>query len=204
MTSSDFNSPYVDTLDTIVYIETTQDLQPEGVVFFEVLSPNSQNSTTGGTEAGPVQSVALSAPNGWSTNSTNVGGSVTLTLALPTGYSLPSDISQINWDTAYSERGRWDGGSSGLNASTGRASLGLGTAATTDATDYAQRRAFRSAVSVWSGGLQFVYLGSAPPGSAESTAVWTVERFTQNTAGAIVAIAAATGAWSNYSSLPYS
>jgi hypothetical protein len=87
--------------------------------------------------AAPVQSVALSVPSGWSASSANVGGSVTLTLALPTGYSLPSNISQANWDTAYSERARWDGASSGLNAATGRTSLGLGTAATTDATAYA-------------------------------------------------------------------
>lgn len=73
-----------------------------------------------------------------------------------------------------------------------------------DLTAYAQRKAFRSAVGAWSGGLQFVYVGSAPPGSAEGAAVWTVERFTQNTAGAIVATASATGAWSNYSFLPYS
>jgi len=30
-----------------------------------------------------------------------------------------------NWNTAYSERLRWDGGSTGLNAATGRTSLGL-------------------------------------------------------------------------------
>jgi hypothetical protein len=42
-----------------------------------------------------------------------------------------------NWDTAYSDRLKWDGGSTGLNASTGRTSLGLGTAATTASTDYA-------------------------------------------------------------------
>lgn len=42
-----------------------------------------------------------------------------------------------NWDTAYSDRLKWDGGSTGLNASTGRTSLGLGTAATTDSTAYA-------------------------------------------------------------------
>ena len=35
-----------------------------------------------------------------------------------------------NWDTAYSERLRWDGGATGLDAATGRASLGLGGAAT--------------------------------------------------------------------------
>lgn len=40
-----------------------------------------------------------------------------------------------NWNTAYTERLRWDGGATGLNASTGRTSLGLGTAATRNAED---------------------------------------------------------------------
>ena len=42
-----------------------------------------------------------------------------------------------NWDTAYTDRNKWDGGSTGLTASTGRASLGLGTAATAAATAFA-------------------------------------------------------------------
>lgn len=42
-----------------------------------------------------------------------------------------------NWDTAYTDRNNWDGGSTGLVAATGRTSLGLGTSATTAATDYA-------------------------------------------------------------------
>ena len=42
-----------------------------------------------------------------------------------------------NWNTAYTDRNKWDGGSTGLTASTGRASLGLGTAATAAATDFA-------------------------------------------------------------------
>jgi hypothetical protein len=91
----------------------------------------------GNGAAAPVQSVSLSAPSGWSTSTTNTGGSVTLTLGLPTGFSLPSNTSQANWDTAYTERTRWNGGSTGLVAATGRTSLELGTAATTDATAYA-------------------------------------------------------------------
>ena len=91
----------------------------------------------GDAAAAPVQSVSLSVPNGWSASTTNTGGSVTLTLGLPTGFSLPSNASQGQWDTAYTERTRWDGGSTGLVAATGRASLGLGTAATSDATAYA-------------------------------------------------------------------
>ena len=73
-----------------------------------------------------------------------------------------------------------------------------------DLSVYLQRRELRQAVGAWSGGQQYSYIGSAPPGSAESAAVWTVRRTTQNAAGAIVATAVATGAWSNYPSLTYS
>lgn len=41
-----------------------------------------------------------------------------------------------NWNTAYSERLEWDGGSTNLVAATGRTSLGLGTAATHADTDF--------------------------------------------------------------------
>ncbi len=44
-------------------------------------------------------------------------------------YSAITD-SSTNWNTAYTDRLKWDGGSTGLNATTGRTSLGLGTAAT--------------------------------------------------------------------------
>ncbi len=84
-----------------------------------------------------VQSVALTPPSGWSTSSTNTAGSVTITLGLPSGFSLPSNTSQTNWDTAYSMRGQWSGGATGLNASTGRASLELGSAALASAGDFA-------------------------------------------------------------------
>jgi len=86
---------------------------------------------------GAVQAVALTPPNGWSTSSANIAGSVTLTLDLPSGFSLPSNSSQTNWDTAYSMRGQWSGGATGLNAATGRASLELGSAALAAAADFA-------------------------------------------------------------------
>jgi hypothetical protein len=47
----------------------------------------------------PVQSVALSVPSGWTTSSTNTGGGVTLTLGLPSGFSLPSNATQATWTT---------------------------------------------------------------------------------------------------------
>jgi hypothetical protein len=86
---------------------------------------------------GAVQAVALTPPSGWSTSSANTAGSVTLTLGLPSGFSLPSNASQANWDTAYSMRGQWSGGATGLNAATGRASLELGSAALAAAGDFA-------------------------------------------------------------------
>ncbi len=55
--------------------------------------------------------------------------SATGVFSTTTGYGIPSSASQANWDTAYSERRQWDGGSSNLVAATGRTSLGLGDAA---------------------------------------------------------------------------
>jgi len=40
------------------------------------------------------------------------------------GYAIPTTASQTNWNTAYTDRNKWDGGSTGLTASTGRTSLG--------------------------------------------------------------------------------
>lgn len=50
-------------------------------------------------------------------------------------WSVITDNSS-NWDTAYTDRNKWNGGSSGLDAPTGRTSLGLGTMATQTASDY--------------------------------------------------------------------
>jgi len=87
--------------------------------------------------SGTVTSVALSAPTGLSVSGSPVTTSGTLALTYSAGYAIPTTAKQTEWDTAYTDRLKWDGGSTGLNASTGRTSLGLGTAATTAATDYA-------------------------------------------------------------------
>jgi hypothetical protein len=44
--------------------------------------------------------------------------------SLTSGYSIPTTSSQSNWDTAYADRNKWDGGATGLTAATGRTSLG--------------------------------------------------------------------------------
>ena len=40
-------------------------------------------------------------------------------------FAFTDDLSIANWNTAYSDRMKWDGGSTGLTAATGRTSLGL-------------------------------------------------------------------------------
>ena len=43
------------------------------------------------------------------------------------GYAIPTTASQTNWDSAYTQRLQWDGGSTNLVAATGRTSLGATT-----------------------------------------------------------------------------
>lgn len=80
-------------------------------------------STGGGS--GTVTSVAMSVPTGLSVAGSPVTTSGTLAVSLQAGYSIPTTSSQTNWDSAYSERRQWDGGSTNLVAATGRTSLGL-------------------------------------------------------------------------------
>jgi hypothetical protein len=99
--------------------------------------PNQTISATGGGGGGgigTVTSVGLVAPTGFSVTGSPVTTSGNITLSFAAGYSLPLDTSQANWNTAFSERLRWDGGSTGLDATTGRTSLGLGSLATQSGT----------------------------------------------------------------------
>lgn len=58
-------------------------------------------------------------------------------IALSTGVAWTTSITNnsSNWNTAYDDRLKWDGGSTGLTAATGRTSLGLGSAALRAAED---------------------------------------------------------------------
>jgi len=81
--------------------------------------------STGGGGSGTVTSVAMSVPTGLSVAGSPITSSGTLAVSLQAGYSIPTTSSQTTWDSAYSERRQWDGGSTNLVAATGRASLGL-------------------------------------------------------------------------------
>ena len=87
--------------------------------------------------AGTVTSVDMTVPTGLAVSGNPVTSSGTLAVSFSSGYSIPTTSKQTDWDTAYTDRLKWDGGATGLDAATGRTSLGLGTAATTASTDYA-------------------------------------------------------------------
>lgn len=65
-----------------------------------------------------------------------------------------------NWDTAYTDRLKWDGGSTGLVAATGRTSLGLGTFAVAN-------------YPTWSSGIPFVKMTAAGTFSLDSSVYLT-------------------------------
>jgi hypothetical protein len=76
---------------------------------------------------------------GWYTPAGGVASYPGAGIALSTGSAWGSSITNnsANWNTAYNDRMKWDGGATGLVAATGRTSLGLNTGATADISLYA-------------------------------------------------------------------
>ena len=83
------------------------------------------NKPTIGT--GTVTSVGMTVPTGLTVSGSPITTSGTFAITLTAGYSIPTTASQTNWDTAYTDRNKWDGGATGLVAATGRTSLGATT-----------------------------------------------------------------------------
>jgi len=75
-------------------------------------------------KVGTVTSISMTVPTGLTIGGSPITTSGTLALSLTAGYSIPTTASQTNWNTAYTDRSKWDGGSTGLIAATGRTSLG--------------------------------------------------------------------------------
>jgi len=126
------NKPTVPTnLDSLTDVVITSATNGQSLQY------NGTNWVNGSAGSGSVTSVDMTVPTGLAVSGNPVTTSGTLAVTYATGYAIPTTAKQTEWDTAYTDRLKWDGGSTGLNASTGRTSLGLGTAATTAATDYA-------------------------------------------------------------------
>lgn len=117
--------------------------------------------------------VTLSMPTGFTVAGS---GSNALAVSFAAGYSLPTTTKQGQWDAAYSERLQWDGSGAGLDPSAGRASLELGTAATTDATAYATAAQGTDARE-WIAAT--VEQAEAEAGVATTRRAWTAERVRQ-------------------------
>lgn len=81
----------------------------------------------GGGGSGTVTSVAMSVPTGLSVAGSPVTTAGTFAVTYSAGYAIPTTAKQSEWDAAYADRLKWDGGATGLVAATGRTSLGATT-----------------------------------------------------------------------------
>lgn len=122
---------------------------------------------TGGS--GTVTSVAMTVPTGLSVSGSPITTSGTLAVTLTAGYSIPTTTSQTNWDSAYTQRLQWDGGSTSLVAATGRTSLGL---------------VIGTNVQAWDGDLDAIAAITGTTGILKKTAAntWSLDTSTYLTA----------------------
>ena len=89
--------------------------------------PDSGTGGGGGGGSGTVTSVDMTVPTGLSVSGNPVTTAGTLAVTYSAGYAIPTTAKQTEWDTAYADRLKWDGGATGLVAATGRTSLGATT-----------------------------------------------------------------------------
>jgi hypothetical protein len=86
--------------------------------------PQPDSGSGGGGGTGTVTSVGMSVPTGLSVAGSPITTSGTFAVSYAAGYAIPTTAKQTEWDTAYADRLKWDGGATDLVAATGRTSLG--------------------------------------------------------------------------------
>ena len=104
-----------------------QDVVLTSLTTGQSLSYNGTNWVNSSAGAGSVTSVAMTVPIGLTITGSPITTTGTLAVTFTAGYSIPTTASQTNWDSAYTQRLQWDGGSTNLVAATGRTSLGATT-----------------------------------------------------------------------------
>jgi hypothetical protein len=123
--------------------------------------PTSRTLTINGT------SYDLSADRSWTINSM-VYPSAGIAVSTGSAWGTSITDNSSNWNSAFTDRFKWDGGATGLVAATGRTSLGLGTAATANTGDFAAASHTHSIANVT--GLQTALDGKEPTIAAGTTA----------------------------------
>jgi hypothetical protein len=146
--------------------------------------PISTASVLGGVKIGSGVSVAVDGTISVSTNyqAPLSGSGIVKSIAGTISYITDNST---NWDTAYTDRNKWDGGATGLVAATGRTSLGLGTFATSN-------------YPTWSSGTPFVKMTAAGTFALDTTVygtgtVTSVAALTLGTTGTDVSSSVANG-----------
>jgi hypothetical protein len=108
----------------------------------------------------------LSTDRSWSINSM-VYPSAGIAVSNGSAWGTSITDNSANWNSAFTDRFKWDGGATGLVAATGRTSLGLGTAATANTGDFAAASHTHSIANV--SGLQTALDGKEPTITAGTT-----------------------------------
>lgn len=111
---------FIGSAASLTGLTSTQVTTALGFTPYNATNPSGYTANTG-----TVTSIGMTVPTGLSVTGSPVTTSGTLAVTLAAGYSIPTTASQTNWDTAYTDRNKWDGGSTGLVAATARTSLGL-------------------------------------------------------------------------------
>jgi len=109
----------------------------------------------------------LSADRSWTINSM-VYPAAGIAVSTGTAWGTSITDNSTNWNSAFTDRFKWDGGATGLVAATGRTSLGLGTAATANTGDFAAASHTHIIANVT--GLQTALDGKEPTITAGTTA----------------------------------
>lgn len=177
-------------------------------------TPTSRTITINGTtydltanrtwSVGTVTSVGISVPTGFSASGSPVTSSGTLAISMAAGYSIPTDASQSNWNTAYNKRLS----SASLSTSTLTLTLADATTVTASVPTWNQNTTGNAATAssvAWSGvtskpttlsGYGITDAIQNQNSSAQSANIWI--------SGNITANAAKLGGTSTYSSGGYS
>ena len=175
-------SAYVPTTRTLTINGTAYDLSADRAWTITTASSYTLPTATSSVLGGVIIGTGVTITSGVISVSTNYQAPLSGTGIVKSTAGTITYLTDntANWDTAYTDRNKWDGGATGLVAATGRTSLGLvigtdvlayrtfGTAANSAATDFALAVHTHTIANVT--GLQTALDGKEPSIAAGTTA----------------------------------